>query len=186
MTDQHEATDPGQALLTVLRDLLNDASITADNDYYAVGGHSMLVVQVIRQEPLVVALPAEHPLVGDRPVPLADLAGDRFVSYPSHFRSVMHEATEAACRRAGFTPQVVQEAGETATLVSLVAAGIGVALVPASVQHLRITGATYRPLVDGGEVALAVASRSGDPSPVLARFLARVQTLVGLRPVPGG
>lgn len=145
-----------------------------------------LVVQVIRQEPLVVALPAEHPLVGDRPVPLADLAGDRFVSYPSHFRSVMHEATEAACRRAGFTPQVVQEAGETATLVSLVAAGIGVALVPASVQHLRITGATYRPLVDGGEVALAVASRSGDPSPVLARFLARVQTLVGLRPVPGG
>ena len=49
MTDQHEATDPGQALLTVLRDLLNDASITAEDDYYAVGGHSMLVVQVIRR-----------------------------------------------------------------------------------------------------------------------------------------
>lgn len=49
MSDQHEAADPGEALLTVLRDLLNNESITAEDDYYAVGGHSMLVVQVIRR-----------------------------------------------------------------------------------------------------------------------------------------
>jgi len=144
-----------------------------------------LAVHDIRREPLVVALPADHPLVGDRPVKLTELAGDPFVTYPSHFRSVMHDAAEAACRKAGFTPRVAQEVGETATLVSLVAAGIGVALVPASVQHLRITGAVYRPLAGSTqEVALAVASRVGDPNPVLQRFLGRVRAMVGLRPVP--
>lgn len=144
-----------------------------------------LTVHVIRREPLVVALPVDHPLVGDRPVSLAELAGDPFVTYPSHFRSVMHDAAEQACRRAGFSPCVAQEVAETATLVSLVAAGIGVALVPASVQHLRITGAVYRPLAGSTEeVALAVASRSGDPNPVVERFLGRVRALVGLRPAP--
>jgi DNA-binding transcriptional LysR family regulator len=144
-----------------------------------------LEVHVIRREPLVAVLPVGHPLAGDRWVKLAALADDGFVSYPSHFRSVMHDAVEAACRKAGFTPVVVQEVAETATLVSLVAAGIGVALVPASVQHLRITGTTYRPLAGSTEeVALAVASRANDPNPVVGRFLGRVRALVGQRPVP--
>lgn len=145
-----------------------------------------LVVDVIRREPLVVVLPANHPAAAGRTVRLAALADEPFVTYPSHFRSVVHDAVDTACGKAGFEPRVAQEVGETATLVSLVAAGIGVALVPASVQHLRITGAVYRPLAGTSEeVALAVARRASDTNPVVQQFLSRVRALVGgLRPTP--
>ncbi|HZD65492.1 MAG TPA: LysR substrate-binding domain-containing protein, partial [Acidimicrobiales bacterium] len=127
-----------------------------------------LWVQVIRREPLVAVLPTGHPIAGERSLKLAKLASEPFIVYPSDFRSVIHDAVELACHKAGFEPQVAQQASETSTLVSLVAAGIGVALVPASVQHLRITGAIYRPLAGTTEeVALAVASRVDDPNPVL-------------------
>jgi DNA-binding transcriptional LysR family regulator len=64
--------------------------------------------------------------------------------------------------------------------VSFVAAGLGVALVPASVQHLQITGAVYRPISDvTHEVGLAVARRLGDESPHLDRVLAQVRSLLG-------
>lgn len=145
-----------------------------------------LDMHIIRREPLVVALPSGHPRSADRSVEIDALSREPFITYPSEYRSVVHDAVDAVCRNAGFEPRVVQEAAETATLVSLVAAGIGVALVPASVQHLRITGAVYRPIsADTEWVALAVASRSGDRNPVLQQFLRRVRTLAGeLRPLP--
>lgn len=137
-----------------------------------------LAVQVIRREPLVVVLPQHHPFADEGAIDLSDLRAERFISYPSHFRSVMHQAVEEACRTAGFRLHVAQEVAETSTLVSFVAAGMGVALVPASVQHLRITGAVYRPLEPPQpEVALAVASRVGDTNPVVQHFLSRVQSL---------
>ncbi|HEY1135371.1 MAG TPA: LysR substrate-binding domain-containing protein [Nocardioides sp.] len=134
-----------------------------------------LDVRVLRHEPLVAVLPDAHPLVaapGIAAVRLADLAGEPFVTYPSGHRSVVHEAVRAACRTAGFEPQPVAEVAETSTLVSFVAAGLGVALVPGSVQHLRITGATYRPLAgDGPTVDLAVATRRDEDAPVVQRVL---------------
>jgi len=141
---------------------------------------SALDVHVIRREPLIVALPEGHRLAKQHSVPLSGLAGESFVSYPSHFRSVMHDAVLDVCRKAGFGPRIVHEVGETSTLVAFVAAGLGVALVPASVRHLQITGAVYRPLAGTTEeVALALAYRTDDPSPVLHRVLARVHSLVG-------
>ena len=134
-----------------------------------------LNVRVIRSEPLVVALPAGHPLARRRVVPLADLAADSFIVYPTHFRSVTHEAVEEACQKAGFHPRVALEVSETATMVSFVAAGLGVALVPAAARHLRITGAVYRTLEEKTEVTLALAWRAGDRSPVLTRFLRDVK-----------
>lgn len=144
-----------------------------------------LAVHVIRREPLVVVLPQHHPFANDCAINLSKLRAERFISYPSNFRSVMHQAVEGACRTAGFRLHVAQEVAETSTLVSFVAAGMGVALVPASVQHLRITGAVYRPLeAPQPEVALAVASRVGDTNPVVQHFLSRVQSLVGSAPYP--
>lgn len=143
-----------------------------------------LTVHVIRREPLIAVLPADHRLAGASAVRLADLRDDPFITYPSHFRSVIHEAVEEACRKAGFRPEVAQEVAETSTVVSFVAAGLGVALVPASVQHLRVTGAVYRPLAGSTEeVALAVASRTDDPNPVIEPFLTRVRALVAGLPV---
>ncbi|MEV0183179.1 LysR family transcriptional regulator [Streptomyces sp. NPDC050625] len=139
-----------------------------------------LEVMVFRREPLIAVLPEEHPLTGSGSVQLRELRDEPFICYPSHHRSVLHDAIYDACQRAGFRPSSVQEVGETATLVSFVAAGLGVALVPASVQHLTVTGAVYRPLAGTTEeVALAVAARTGDESPLVKRVLTRIRTLLG-------
>lgn len=138
-------------------------------------------VHPLRREPLVVVLPETHPQAAHEQVSLADLADEMFISYPSHHRSVVHDAVLEACQSAGFTPRAT-EVAETSTLVSFVAADLGVALVPASVQHLRITGAVYRPLADAAPmVELAVATRRGDASPAVRRVVALAQEL--LRPV---
>ena len=80
----------------------------------------------------------------------------------------MYGAMLQGCRQAGFLPRVRQEVKEMATLVALVAAGLGVALVPASAQRLHLgprrTGRRAPPC---REVALALAYRDGEVSPLL-------------------
>jgi len=141
---------------------------------------SAVEVHVLRREPLIAVLPEHHALAARSRVQLSDLKDDPFITYPSHRRSVVYEAVMDACQRAGFVPGNVHEVAETSTLVSFVAAGLGVALVPASVQHLRITGATYLPLAGTTqEVELALATRAGETSPLVARVRARTQSLIG-------
>lgn len=142
--------------------------------------HADIEVRVLRREPLIAVLPETHPLATRSSVQLADLRDESFITYPSNQRSVVYEAVIEACLRAGFSPPEVEEVRETSTLVSFVAAGLGVALVPASVQHLQITGARYLPLAGmAHEVALAMATRRHDESPLLARVRSRVELLIG-------
>ena len=134
-------------------------------------------VHPLRREPLVVVLPETHAQAGRTHVALADLAEEPFITYPSQHRSVVHDAVLDACQTAGFTPRAT-EVAETSTLVSFVAAGLGVALVPESVQHLRITGAVYRPLADTSPtVELAVATRRGETSPAIRQVLTVARAL---------
>lgn len=138
-----------------------------------------LDVRVLRQEPLIAALPCDHRLAAGTTVRLADLRNEPFITYPSHHRSVVYEAVVDACQQVGFRPSICQEVGETSTLVVLVAAGRGVALVPASVQHLNITGAVYLPLAGvAAEVELAVATRENDDSPHVRRVVAGLRALL--------
>jgi DNA-binding transcriptional LysR family regulator len=131
-----------------------------------------LNTEVLRSEPLIAVLPESHRLAESDAVPLEMLAQEPFVTYPSHFRSVLHDAVEDACAAHGFKPIAAHEVAETATLVSFVAAGLGVSLVPASVRHMTVRGAIYRPLADDTtRVELAAAWRSDDDRPVLARAL---------------
>ena len=134
--------------------------------------HHDLAIEVVVREPLVAVLPQTHPLALLNEVPVERLAGEPFVAYPSHLRSVLHDAVEAVCAAHGFKPEVAMEVAETATLVSFVAAGIGVSLVPLSVTRFAVVGAVYRPLAgDPTQVKLALAYRRDDTSPVLARAL---------------
>jgi hypothetical protein len=91
-------------------------------------------------EPLVVALPQGHPLARLDKVPVGKLENEPSITYPSHFRSVIHDAVAATCAEHGFSPTVAMEVGETATLVSFVAADAGIALVPASAQLMTVGG----------------------------------------------
>jgi DNA-binding transcriptional LysR family regulator len=133
----------------------------------------------LRSEPLVAVLPSHHRLAGLPSVPLADLAEEPFVIHPSQHRSSMYDLVLAACRRAGFEPAQVLEVGETATLVVLVAAGHGVALVPASVQSLHVEGVTYVPLSGGESVDLLLARRARRDSAAVDQVAAVVEDCAG-------
>ncbi|HEY3016167.1 MAG TPA: LysR family transcriptional regulator [Nocardioides sp.] len=139
--------------------------------------HPGLVLTRLRRERLIVALPDSHRLAGRKRLRVGDLRNEDFIVHPGHGRSVMSGLVLTLCREAGFEPRVRQEVGETSTLVTFVAAGLGVALVPEPVAALGVAGATYRPLVGGGYVELSAATRAGDDSPVLARALAILATL---------
>jgi DNA-binding transcriptional LysR family regulator len=141
-------------------------------------GDADIVTRILRQEPLIAALPDGHRLAAATHVAIADLRHETLVGYPSHHRSVIHDAVQEACRAAGFTPRPT-EVAETSTLISFVAAGLGVALVPRSVQHLHITGATYRPLTGTPPtVALAIATRRSESDPAVLQAVEVITRLV--------
>lgn len=128
-------------------------------------------VRTITREPWVVAMPAAHRFAGRARVPLRVLAGESFVGFPRELSPVLYDQLISMCQRAGFSPRIVQEA-QMQTIVSLVAAGIGVALVPVMLQNLSRKGLLYKPLAGvTPKLELAVAWRREDKSPLLKAFL---------------
>jgi DNA-binding transcriptional LysR family regulator len=105
-------------------------------------------------------------------VSLKALAGEPFVLTPRYQGAGLRDKIVEHCRQAGFEPRVVQEAWLMQTTVSLVAGGIGVTLVPASLQNLQRAGVLYK-YVEGlsPEIELGAVWRRGDPSAVLRAFL---------------
>ena len=131
--------------------------------------------RIINREPLVVALPAHSPLASDRPLSMVELTEQRFVTYPPE--SVMYRMTADLCREAGFQHRVSQMAQETSTILSFVAAGGGVALMPASVRSVQLRGVRYRELEDSPHAELAIAWRREDRSVLLSNFIQLVTEL---------
>ncbi len=119
---------------------------------------SSLAVEIIRREPLLVALSEQHPLAAQECISLSSLRDEVFVLYPRQLGPGTYDQLITLCDRAGFTIQVVQEAVEMQTITGLVAAGLGISLVPASTQHLRKAQVVYRPLQEqAATVDLALA-----------------------------
>jgi DNA-binding transcriptional LysR family regulator len=142
-------------------------------------GSPDLYARHILEEPMVLALPLGHPLAADlaQPLPLSALAGEDFVLYRRRIGLGLYDAILVACHQAGFSPQVVQEAPRMTATLSLVAAGLGISIVPASLRSLRGDGIVYRDLADcpGLTAPLLLASRVDELSSVAARF----QEMVG-------
>lgn len=129
-------------------------------------------LRTIEVEPLVLAVPADHRLAAEPIVAMADLRSEPFVVYGMR-DSAVNDAVLRSCRAAGFMPHREHEAPGTAVLLALVAAGLGVAVVPAGVRSLPLEGVIFRDLLDGGTVDLALGRRHGEDSPV-------VDAIVGL------
>jgi DNA-binding transcriptional LysR family regulator len=141
-----------------------------------------LTFRVIGREPLMAALPEAHPLAKQKRLKLTALAGESFLLVPRKLGPGFYDQIIGLCAKAGFTPRVVQEARTTATIVSLIAGGMGVSIVPASMQSLRRDGILYRPLDPPAASDLAVMWRPHDASPVLRSFLEVVWEVAGDRP----
>jgi DNA-binding transcriptional LysR family regulator len=143
---------------------------------------SGLVTRVISRDPVVVALPAGHRLADGGPVALADLADEPFVLYRHSSGPSVRDALVSHCLAAGFSPRVVQEAEGVQTLVSLVAAGLGVSLLIAPTPPTSPDAVVYRPVADDvPRWEMAVAWSPENDAPVLANFLA---VAAGRDPVP--
>ncbi len=131
-----------------------------------------LTVETIHSEPVVVALPDGHRLAAREQVALGDLLGEGFVLLARRETPGLHDTLLRALAEAGGAPRVVQEVREMQTVVGLVAAGLGVSLVPASVGADAHAGIAYRPVADPAPtVSLALAWRTADRSAVLDAFL---------------
>ncbi len=116
-------------------------------------------------EPLLLALPQGHPLSRRRTVPLGALSLEPFVLFSRPVGSGLYDQIISACHRAGFSPRVTQEASQVTSIVNLVAAGLGVSLVPASMRKIHSEGIVYRPLSSGAPVAqMSLIWRRGDTS----------------------
>lgn len=136
------------------------------------------------RQPLVAALPSGHALARKRKLKISDLANEPFVFFPRQLRATYFDQVMRWCAGAGFTPNVTQEAIEIPTLLSLVAAGVGVFLPIAFFERLALPGVVYRP-VDGAPVVeiVAVWQRSNPTrsplDPIVQAFLGVAQTELG-------
>jgi DNA-binding transcriptional LysR family regulator len=89
---------------------------------------------------------------------------------------VFYEQIIHSCQQAGFRPKVAQEAVQMQTIVGLVAAGLGIAIVPASMQNFHRSGVIYRPLQEQiPKTGLYLTWRQHDSSPVISAFLSLVR-----------
>lgn len=103
-------------------------------------------VEVIRREPIVCVLPEGHPLALHERIALHLLAHEPFVLQSRQRGGGYYAQVMNLCLTSGFSPNVIQEVMEMHTIVSLVAAGMGVSLVPLSIKNIRSQGVVYREL----------------------------------------
>ena len=138
--------------------------------------------EILRRDRLWAAVPAGHRLAAQTDVHIEDLRDEEFIAHASGL-SVMHSVLNAACADAGFVPQVRHEVTETSTLVTLVAAGLGVAIVPEPTAELGITGVRYLPLTPAGLGVDLIAARATESrSALLENVLTVLRSVTDWKP----
>jgi DNA-binding transcriptional LysR family regulator len=124
------------------------------------------------REPIVAALPDGHPLAKEEAIQLGQLSRERFVLYAREGAPELFDAIVSLCRRAKFSPNIVDTPKLWQSVLTLVEAGEGAALVPACVQHLRSNGVTIKTLRERNcQVDVIVAWRRDHPDAIRDGFL---------------
>ncbi|MGF7000502.1 LysR family transcriptional regulator [Paraburkholderia sp. GAS32] len=139
-----------------------------------------VITSTLRREPVLVCLRSDHSFVGEQ-ISVCDLAGLDFIA--THLREGygFYDTMLRVCRTAGFEPRIVHRSRNFPMIVSLVAAGCGVALIPEPVSHLNLPDVVYRPLSNVDIVSdVAVAYRKDEPSPAVRRFISLCREIAPL------
>jgi len=132
-----------------------------------------LAFHEIGRERLQVAIPSGHPLVGLTEVPVEALKDEGWILFPRLLSPGLHDYMAGLCRRAGFAPRVVQQGNEGHTIVGLVGAGLGIAVVPESLKHWGGPEVVYRPLkAESPWLPMCIAWRRDERLPVVHSFVA--------------
>src|SRR5438874_7836167 len=141
-----------------------------------IGPAADLTVHSLLGEEMVAALPSGHRLAAGTKsrLPLSALEGETFILYRRPLGPGLYDAIIAACQRAGYSPRIGQEAPRMLATLSLVAAGLGVTLIPQSMRLMQVHGVTYRSLdrASGPVAPLNLAYRRAETAPAACRFIA--------------
>ncbi|HOF05521.1 MAG TPA: LysR family transcriptional regulator [Syntrophales bacterium] len=138
-----------------------------------------LATAPVFREPLVVAMSQNHPLQGELTLPLRLLAKESFIMIPRRRGPGYFDYLITLCRQEGFSPYIVLEASQFHTIIGLVAAELGIAVVPASMQRSRFAGVVFRTVAGGAETVLHMAWMNNSNSPVLDNFLTVAREVAG-------
>lgn len=162
-TEQIERLRSGRLHLGFLRPYAHDLSGLATLPFW--------------REPYVLVMPAGRPLATLAEVPLEKLAGEPLIMFPRSVNPSLHDAVMAAFHKVGVSPDIVQEVMESQATITLVAAGLGLALMPMSVRREERAGLAYRPVRgDLPPVEITIAWLAGRKTPMMRRFLDFLQS----------
>ena len=124
------------------------------------------------REPLAAFMSEDHALARQRTVPLKAFSNEPFVFFPRSHGTSLYDQMFALCRRAGFTPRVAQEARANATILGLVAVGLGVSILPTSLRGIALANIACRPLSPAGApTSMWLVHRRHDQSPIAETFV---------------
>ena len=138
-----------------------------------------ITVHALLREDTAVAFPAKHPLSKRPALALKELSEETFILYRRPDGRGLYDVIIAACSEAGFSPHVGQEAPRIVSTLNLVAAGLGITIVPASLSRLPLEGVVYRPLrgKPALKVPLNLACRRDERSAATLAFIDLVRRL---------
>ncbi len=112
-----------------------------------------LAWEVILREPLLAMIHRDHPLAAKPGVSLVELAREPFVFFDPHVGTGLYDEILGMLRRYNLTPTITQEVGEAMTIVGLVAAGLGVSILPASFRRVQLDEIRWVPIVEEDAVS---------------------------------
>jgi DNA-binding transcriptional LysR family regulator len=148
-------------------------------DHFPTGIGSLLLAQ----QPLVLAISVYHKLARKKIVEMKDLIDESFIAASIEAEDGIFRHTAELGRLAGFSPKIAERAQDNFTIVTMVAAGVGVAIVPKSCERIQIPGVTYRRLIPQAQPAeVSAAFRQDERSPAVIGFIDHLKTTFSKMP----
>jgi DNA-binding transcriptional LysR family regulator len=138
-------------------------------------------LRLLRRDPLRLVVPAGHRFARRKSVSIGDCRDEAFIGFPGDAGTGTGPLLKRLAAQAGFEPRIAQEAREATTQIGLVAAGLGIAVLPAPLEAVRIEGVHYVPLEgEGAMLVMSVATRADEASERVLSFVRRVTALATL------
>ncbi|MCG8992037.1 LysR family transcriptional regulator [Laribacter hongkongensis] len=146
-----------------------DVGLVRDTGLQVPAGLALIPLQ---RDRLNAVLPSQHPLAHRPGISLAELAGEAFIAHPPQTGSGLRRLIRQLCHEAGFEPLIQQESTEAITQIGLVAAGMGVAILPEQLASVHLPGAVHVPIHDDNAVvSMALACRQADNNQIVQEWL---------------
>lgn len=141
--------------------------------------NTVLITKTVLKEPLVLVLPEKHRLAKQRStISLAALSDEPFVLPSANLLYGLRDLIDHLCLNTGFKPKVKQEAAWISTVLSLVAGGVGISILPANAENLQRNGVVYRSIQgESPELEIGAVWHQSNPSTILKNLLAVVEGL---------